>query len=103
MVPVESRMQVLPRLQTELPQITAPGLIMISVHDDVVAARHGREIYRLIGSREKYLVTFYHSYHLIMKDHDRVEGLAKTSAFIMRQASKAKLHNQVARPSEQTA
>ena len=103
MFPVESMLQFLPYLRAELPQITAPALIMISVQDHVVPARDGREIYKLIGSREKYLVTFYHSYHLIMKDHDRDEVLTKTAAFIMRLASSAKPHSQVAPLSEQTA
>lgn len=103
MFPVESMLQFLPYLRAELPQITAPALIMISVHDHVVPARDGREIYKLIGSQEKYLVTFYHSYHLIMKDHDRDEVLTKTAAFIMRLASSAKPHSRVAPLSEQTA
>ncbi len=103
MSPVESMLQFLPHLRTELPQITAPALIMTSIHDHVVPARDGREIYKLIGSQEKYLVTFYRSYHLIMKDHDREEVLAKTVAFIMRQASNAKPHSKVVPPTEQTA
>jgi len=101
--PVESLLRYLPQLRAELPHITAPALIMNSVYDHVVPARDGREIYKLIGSREKYLVTFHRSYHLIMKDHDRDEVLSKTAAFILRQASKAKPHRQVVSPTEQTA
>lgn len=86
MRPVESLMNYLPTLRQELPNITAPALIMVSVRDHVVPARDGREIYRRIGSSEKYLVTFYHSYHVIMKDHDREEVFAKTEAFILRHA-----------------
>lgn len=86
MRPVESMINYLPTLRAELPRITAPALIMISNHDHVVPARDGREIYRQIGSREKYLVTFHHSYHVIMKDHDREEVFAKTEAFILRHA-----------------
>ena len=86
MRPVESLMNYLPTLRQELPDITAPALIMVSTHDHVVPARDGREIYRCIGSSEKYLVTFYHSYHVIMKDHDREEVFAKTEAFILRHA-----------------
>jgi len=72
--------------------ITAPALIMVSIHDHVVPARDGREIYRHIGSNEKHLVTFHRSYHVIMKDYDREEVFAKTSAFILRHASKARPH-----------
>jgi|SRR5579885_1307511 carboxylesterase len=86
MRPVESLMSFLPTLRQELPRITAPALIMIATRDHVVPARDGREIYRQIGSSEKYLVTFHHSYHVIMKDHDREEVFAKTEAFILRHA-----------------
>ena len=86
MRPVESMLDYLPTLRTELPRITAPALIMVSNHDHVVPARDGRQIYRLIGSREKYFVTFHHSYHVIMKDHDREEVFAKTEAFVLRHA-----------------
>jgi carboxylesterase len=65
---------------------------MISVRDHVVPARDGREIYRLLGSQEKHLVTFYRSYHVIMKDHDREEVFEKTLAFIHRHAERAKPH-----------
>ena len=93
MRPVESMLQFLPTLRTELPQVTAPALIMTSIHDHVVPARDGREIYRHIGSKEKHLVTFHRSYHVIMKDYDREEVFAKTTAFIVRHASKAQPHS----------
>lgn len=86
MRPVESMMNYLPVLRNELPRISAPALIMVSNHDHVVPARDGKEIYRLIGSREKYFVTFHHSYHVIMRDHDRQEVFAKTEAFVLRHA-----------------
>jgi carboxylesterase len=92
MRPVESMFQFLPTLRGELPQVAVPALIMTSIHDHVVPARDGREIYRHIGSKEKHLVTFHRSFHVIMKDYDREEVFAKTSAFILRHASKAKSH-----------
>jgi carboxylesterase len=95
MAPVESMLQFLPQLRAELPQVTAPALVMISVHDHVVPARDGREIYRLLGSQEKHLVTFYRSYHVIMKDHDREDVFEKTLAFIHRHAGRAKPHRKV--------
>ena len=100
MRPVASMLQFLPTLRTELPQITAPALVMISIHDHVVSARDGREIYRHIGSKEKHLVTFHRSYHVIMKDYDREEVLAKTTAFILHHAGRAKPHK---RNTDQTA
>ena len=95
MRPVESLLRFLPHLREELPRITAPALIMISVHDHVVPARDGRDIYRRIGSREKHLVTFHHSYHVVMKDHDRDEMFAKTLAFMQRHAGKAQPHQKM--------
>ena len=89
MRPVESMLQFLPKLRAELPHITAPALIITSIHDHVVPARDGREIYRLIGSQEKHLVTLHRSYHVVMKDHDREEVFAKTVAFIQRHSQKA--------------
>jgi len=93
MAPVESMLQYLPQLRDELPRLTVPALIMSSRHDHVVPARDGQAIYRLIGSYEKHHVTFHHSYHVIMKDHDREEVFAKTLAFILRHANKLKLRD----------
>jgi carboxylesterase len=62
------------------------------LHDHVVPARDGREIYRLIGSCEKHLVTLHRSYHVIMKDHDRVEVFDKTLAFVLQHAGNAQPH-----------
>lgn len=94
MRPVESLLRFLPQLRAELHRVTAPALIMASVHDHVVPARNGREIYSRIGSREKHLVTFHRSYHIIMKDYDKDEVFAKTAAFITRHASRARWHRE---------
>lgn len=95
--PVESMVRHLPQLRTELVHITAPALIITSLHDHVVPARDGREIYRLIGSREKHLVTLHRSYHVVMKDHDREEVFDKTLAFVLHHAKNAKsqMHNSI--------
>jgi carboxylesterase len=90
--PVESMVRHLPQLRTELPHISAPALIITSLHDHVVPARDGREIYQLIGSREKHLVTLHRSYHVVMKDHDREEVFEKTLAFILHHAENANPH-----------
>ena len=90
--PVESMVRYLPQLRIELQQITAPALIITSLHDHVVPARDGREIYKLIGSREKHLVTLHRSYHVVMKDHDREEVFDKTLAFILHHAKNANPH-----------
>jgi len=91
--PVYSMLQFLPQLRGELPRITVPILIMTAINDHVVPARDGREIYRLIGSHDKHLLTLHRSYHMIMMDHDREEVFAKTSAFILRHAGKVQPHS----------
>ncbi len=90
--PVESMLRFLPQLRAELPTIQAPALIMVALHDHVVPARDGQEIYRRIGSAEKYLVTLYQSYHVIMKDHDREEVFSKAMAFVQHHVTKAQPH-----------
>ena len=90
--PVESLVRYLPELRIELHRITAPSLIITSLHDHVVPARDGREIYKLIGSREKHLVTLHRSYHVVMKDHDREEVFDKTLAFVLHHAKNANPH-----------
>ena len=90
--PVESMVRNLPQLRTELQHITAPALIITSLHDHVVPARDGREIYQLIGSHEKHLVTLHRSYHVVMKDHDREEVFDKTLAFILHHSKNANTH-----------
>lgn len=92
--PVESMMRYLPQLSTELPYISAPSLIITSLHDHVVPARDGREIYKLIGSREKHLVTLHRSYHVVMKDHDREEVFDKTVAFVLHHTKSVESHRQ---------
>lgn len=87
MAPVASMLKFLPQLRSELPQVTVPVLVMAALHDHVVPVRDGREIYRLLGSRDKHLVTLHHSYHVIMKDHDREEVLSKTIAFVQRHSA----------------
>jgi len=84
MAPVESMLQYLLRLDSELSAVTAPVLIMNATHDHVVPARDGQAIYRLIGSQDKELVTFRRSYHVIMKDYEHKQVFAKTLAFIQR-------------------
>src|SRR5215472_12021297 len=88
--PVESMVRYLPKLRIELQRISAPSLIITSIHDHVVPARDGREIYKLIGSHEKHLVTLHRSYHVVMKDHDREEVFDKTVAFVLLHAKHAK-------------
>ena len=83
-VPVASMLQYLPLLRAELPSVTAPILIMTALHDHVVPVSDGRAIYHLVGSQDKHLHAFRRSYHVIMKDYDRVEVFDRTLTFIER-------------------
>jgi carboxylesterase len=84
MAPVESMLQYLPQLREELLLIKVPVLVIVATHDHVVPARDGQEIYQLLGSQEKDLVTLHRSYHVVMKDYDREEVFARTLEFIQR-------------------
>lgn len=90
MAPVASMLKFLPQLQQELPQVTVPVLVIAAVHDHVVPVRDAYEIYRLLGSAEKQLVTLHRSYHVVMKDHDQEEVFARTLAFVQRYADVAR-------------
>jgi carboxylesterase len=79
---VESTSHYLPSLRTELPFVSVPALIMTAIHDEVVPARDGQAIYRLIGSQEKYLVKFRRSSHMLLKGHDREEVFVRTLDFV---------------------
>ena len=96
MRPVESLLQYLPQLREELPRITVPALVVTALHDHVVPARDGQDIYRRLGSRDKHLVTFHRSFHVVMKDHDREELMEKVFAFIQQHARIAPPHRKAA-------
>lgn len=84
MASVESMLLYLPRLREELPQISVPVLVMAAQHDHVVPVRDGHEIYHLLGSREKQLIILRNSYHVVMKDRDRMEVQERSLAFVQR-------------------
>jgi len=87
LAPTESLLQFLPQLQAELPQITAPVLVIASQHDHVIPVNDGRKIYARLGSQQKELLIVHRSFHVIMKDYDRAEVCSRTVAFIQRHAS----------------
>jgi carboxylesterase len=69
--PLQSLFHFLPCLCSELPDITAPALIMAAQHDHVVPVQDGIEIYQKLGSQDKHLLILHKSYHVVMKDYDR--------------------------------
>lgn len=84
-----SALQFCQHVRAALPQVTAPALILTSLHDHVVPARDAQEIYHLLGSPTKHLVTFQHSAHVLIMDYDREAVFAQTAAFIAQQVREA--------------
>jgi carboxylesterase len=79
--PAESMLKGLLCLYEELPAVTVPTMIIASTRDHVVPIRDCTEIYNLLGSHEKYFITFQRSFHVIMKDYDQEEVVASIMAF----------------------
>jgi carboxylesterase len=80
--PAESMVRGLACLYEELPLVTAPTMIIASTHDHVVPIRDCREIYNLLGTHEKYFITFQRSFHVIMKDYDQKDVVGNIMAFL---------------------
>jgi carboxylesterase len=57
-------------VRQELPQVTAPALVMQSAVDHVVHAKNADYIHDRLGSRRKELVRLQNSYHVISLDND---------------------------------
>jgi carboxylesterase len=86
LAPAESLLQYLPRLETELPGITAPALVISSQWDHVIPASDGRKVFQLLGSQDKDLLIVRRSYHVIMKDYDHEEVRERAANFILHHA-----------------
>jgi carboxylesterase len=87
---IKSGLHFLWQVQAALPQVRAPALIMVGLHDHVVPAADACVIYHLLGSSTKQLVIFPRSAHVLLKDYDRQAVLTRTVAFILRQAQQAR-------------
>jgi carboxylesterase len=86
---LESSLHFLWQLQAALPKVRAPALIMTGLHDHTVPVADSCVIYHLLGTRNKQLVLFPHSAHVLLKDYDRQAVLARTVAFIVNEANRA--------------
>lgn len=86
--PISRMLDFLPTLRRELPQITAPALVMFATHDHVVPARDGREIYALLGSQEKSMEVFLNSFHVIMMDYEHERVFSSLVQFLQKYAKK---------------
>lgn len=70
----------------DLAEITAPLLIMQSVVDPVVPPGNMEIIYNAVSSKDKELVKFEKSYHVITRDLDKAMVFEKTFEFIKSRA-----------------
>jgi carboxylesterase len=93
---LESSFHFLWQVQAALPQVRVPALIMAGLHDHVVPPVDACVVYHLLGSPNKQLVLLPRSAHVLLKDYDRQAVLARTLAFILRQASRAQHRAEVA-------
>ncbi len=72
----------LARVQADLPRITAPALIIYSRHDHLVRPMNAMWIYSRIASRDKQLRVLHRSYHIVTVDYDKEQVFALAADFI---------------------
>jgi len=64
-----------------LPQVTTPIQLLAAKDDDVTSPRNSNYIYKHIGSKDKKVLFFENSYHIIIADQERDLVASKTVAF----------------------
>ena len=64
-----------------LPSVTTPIQLLQAKDDDVTSPKNSYYIYNHIGSKEKEVLLFENSYHIIIADQERDKVAAKTLAF----------------------
>jgi carboxylesterase len=64
-----------------LPSITTPIQLLQAKDDDVTSPKNSYYIYKHIGSKDKTVILFENSYHIIIADQERDKVAAKTLTF----------------------
>jgi carboxylesterase len=64
-----------------LPAVTTPIQLLQAKDDDVTSPKNSYYIYKHIGSKDKEIIFFEDSYHIIIADQERDKVAAKTLAF----------------------
>lgn len=70
-----------------LPKITTPVQLLQAKDDDVTSPKNSKYIYDHIGSKDKRIVLFEDSYHIIIADQERDKVAAETLAFFQKYRS----------------
>lgn len=71
-------------LEDDLPDVRCPALIMSSARDHIVPPGNGPHVLARISSRQKRLVVFRRSAHVLTLDWEKAEVFARAHAFIRR-------------------
>ncbi|WP_448525921.1 alpha/beta hydrolase [Parathermosynechococcus lividus] len=79
---VGSALDLIAQVETELPTITTPTLILQTLADDTVDPRGAQQIYDQLGSAHKELYWLQRSNHLIPLDYERDDVIAKVAKFL---------------------
>jgi carboxylesterase len=74
----------LPTVRDELPRVRCPAFIACALHDHVVPARDGMEVFRRLGTLDKEMLVLERSYHGVTKDVEREQLFARVGAFATR-------------------
>lgn len=69
------------KVRKQLPQVTAPTLIIHAEEDDVCSPRSARLVEAKVSSRQTKLVLLHDSYHMITLDNEREKVADETVAF----------------------
>ncbi|MFH0917665.1 MAG: alpha/beta fold hydrolase [Candidatus Omnitrophota bacterium] len=67
-----------------LPSVTTPIQLLQAKDDDVTSPKNSNYIYNHIGSKDKAVLLFEDSYHIIIADQERDKVAAKTLAFFQK-------------------
>jgi carboxylesterase len=64
-----------------LPSVTTPIQLLQAKQDDVTSPKNSYYIYNHVGSKDKAVLLFENSYHIIIADQERDKVAASTLAF----------------------
>jgi carboxylesterase len=75
------------QVQRELPQVTAPLMLIHARHDEVVALSGADYIWRRVSSTDKERVVVERGGHIITEDYDKEAAFQQIAAFLSKHAN----------------
>jgi carboxylesterase len=84
MAPLQTLLQALPILRTNLDAVTCPALIVAARRDHVVPMRDGVFLHKNIASTDKELIILDHSWHVVTRDVEREAVATHVTSFLLR-------------------